>query len=119
MLTPSTAQPTMEPAIISVSSSQTGHGGIARAAQHLEDAEADERPDHEDVAVGEVQQLEHAVDERVAEGDQRVRAALGQAVERQLREGVQSAAPSLNARGRPGIMPDRPLIANADVLSPS
>ena len=78
-----------------------GHRRVARAAEHLEDAEADERADHEDVAVGEVQELEDAVDERVAERDEGVGAALGQAVERQLGEGVQSAAPSLNAEGGP------------------
>ena len=84
-------------------------------------------PDHEDVAVGEVQELQDAVDERVAEGDERVGAPGGQPVERQLREGVpvhgrgefsrslragahDAGARPANARGRPGIAPDRPRV---------
>ena len=47
-----------------------------RPAEHGQHAEADERADHEDVAVGEVQQLEDPVHHRVAEGDQRVDAAV-------------------------------------------
>ena len=50
-----------------------------RAAEDGDQSEADERADHEDVAVREVQQLEDPVDHRVAEGDQGVDAALGDA----------------------------------------
>ena len=46
-----------------------------RAAEPLDHEVADERPDHVDVAVGEVQQLQDPVDHRVAERDQRVEAA--------------------------------------------
>ena len=84
------------------------HRRIARAAEHLEHAEADERADHEDVAVGEVQELEDTVDEGVAKRDQRVGAALGQAVERELGEGVQRRKASLTAEGGPGISPGPP-----------
>ena len=42
---------------------------------------ADERADHEDVAVGEVDQLDDAVDHRVAQGDQRVDEAQLQAAD--------------------------------------
>ena len=45
-----------------------------------------ERPDHEHVAVGEVQQLENAVDQRVAEGNQRVKAPEFQPVHELLQE---------------------------------
>ncbi len=42
-------------------------------AEHAErDRRRDHPADHEHVAVGEVDQLEDAVDERVAEGDERV-----------------------------------------------
>ena len=37
--------------------------------------EGEERPEHEQVAVGEVDQLDDAVDHRVAEGDQGVERA--------------------------------------------
>ena len=40
----------------------------------------DEAADHEQVAVGEVDQLDDAVDERVADGDQRPDGAVGEAV---------------------------------------
>ena len=58
--------------------------------------------------MGEVQELEDAVDEGVAKRDQRVGAALGQAVERELGEGVQQAGASLTAEGGPGIEPGPP-----------
>ena len=45
-------------------------------------------PDHEDVAVREVEELQDAVDERVAERDQRVDAAERQAVDGELDERV-------------------------------
>ena len=43
-------------------------------------AEGDERPDHEHVAVGEVDQLDDAVDERVADRDERPDRSVGDAV---------------------------------------
>ena len=95
------------------------HRRIARAAEHLEDAEADERPDHEDVAMGEVQELEDTVDEGVAKRDQRVGAALGQAVERELGEGVQRRKASLTAEGGPGIEPGTALGSRTGEASPS
>src|SRR6476661_7125450 len=113
MATPRTAQPTMPPSTISVSRSQTGTAG------HLEHAEPDEGPDHEDVAVGEVQELEDTVDEGVAKRDQRVRAALGQAIERELREGVQRRKASLTTEGGPGIGPGPPSDPTGGGLPPS
>ena len=66
--------------------------GVGRAAEQLERAEADERAHHEDVAVGEVEELEDPVDERVAERDQRVDASEREAVQRQLDERVHAGA---------------------------
>ncbi len=43
-------------------------------------------PDHVDLAVGEVDQLQHPVDQGVAEGDQGVAAADGDAIEKVLEE---------------------------------
>jgi hypothetical protein len=45
--------------------------GAGRHAERLPERHGDERPDHEDLAVGEVDQLDDAVDERVAERDER------------------------------------------------
>ena len=86
--TPSTAQPAIAASVTSTSSAQIGTIGFDRAAEQLQRAEADERADHEDVAVREVQQLQDAVDERVAERDQRVDAAERQRVDGELDEGV-------------------------------
>jgi len=47
-------------------------GERVRGAEDRHQPVADERPDHEDVAVGEVQELENAVHHRVAERDQRI-----------------------------------------------
>ena len=71
-----------------MSSSQTGTFGFAGAAEHVQNAEADERPDHEDVPVREVEELQDAVDERVAERDQRVDAPESEGVDGQLDERV-------------------------------
>ena len=45
-----------------------------------------ERAEHVDFAMGEVDQLDDAVDERIAQGDERVDAASGQAAEKELDE---------------------------------
>ena len=73
---------------MSVASSPTtsppraGRRGEARACANS--ADRDERADHEHVAVGEVDQLDDAVDERVAERDQRPDRAVGEAVDEVL-----------------------------------
>jgi hypothetical protein len=72
-----------------------GHLRIRRAAQELERAEADERPDHEHVAVGEVEELQDPVDKRVAERDQRVDAPQRQGVDRELDKSVHRCRVSL------------------------
>ena len=72
--------------------------GVGRPAEQLERAEADERADGEDVAVGEVEELEDPVDERVAERDERVHAAERETVERQLDERVHAGARVYNRR---------------------
>src|SRR5579859_888829 len=76
------------------------------------DAEDHERPDHEDVPVSEVDQLENAVHHAVAERDQRIDAPQGEAVDqllndaigrdpgRELREAVHALLPLV----RPGAM---------------
>ena len=71
---------------------------VGRASEELERAEPDERAHHEDVAVGEVQELEDPVDERVAERDERVDAAEREAVERQLGERVHAERESIRHR---------------------
>ena len=88
---------------------------VGRAAEQLERAEADERAHHEHVAVGEVQELEDAVDERVAECDQGVDAAERQAVQRELDEGVHAVRESNGAERRdgPAVWPGRPCTRRA------
>jgi hypothetical protein len=59
--------------------------------QGLEDADdrpADERADHEHLAVGEVDQADDAVDHGVAQGDQGIHAAQHQAVDDLLEKDV-------------------------------
>ncbi len=68
------------------SSERYRDGERGRPAEPLDHEVADERPDHVQVAVGEVQQLQHAVDHRVAERDQGVQAALGDPVHQFLEE---------------------------------
>ena len=82
--TPRMAQPAIAARVIRISSSQTGTTGVCGATERLQRAVADERPDHEDVAVGEVEELEDAVDERVAERDERVHAAERQSIDGEL-----------------------------------
>ena len=55
-------------------------------------------PDHEDVAVREVEELQDAVDERVAERDQRVDAAERQCVDGELDERVHAAGAYTSSR---------------------
>jgi len=72
---------------------------VRRAAERLQDPVADERADHEDVAVREVEELQDDVDERVAERDQRVDAAEREAVDGVLDELVHVGCKC--ATGRP------------------
>ena len=60
----------------------------AKALQPKEELDADERADDEDLGVGEVDELQHAVHHRVAEGDQRVHESQDDAVEDDLREDI-------------------------------
>src|SRR5438874_566130 len=73
---------------------QRPHGDVrARGAtEQLQHAVADERAHHEDVAVGEVEELQYPVDERVPEGDERIDAAERQRVDGELDEGVHRKA---------------------------
>jgi len=50
------------------------------------DVVADERTDHEDVGMGEIDEPEHAINHRVAERDERVYGSEGEAVEKLLEE---------------------------------
>ena len=59
-----------------------------------------ERADHEDLGVREVDQAQHAVDQRVAQRDQRVDRALGQPGDRQLREVPDQIRRSSTGRSR-------------------
>jgi len=60
------------------------HGWVRGASERDEHAVADERPDHVDVAVREVQELEDPVHHRVPESDERVDRAEGDPVQRDL-----------------------------------
>jgi hypothetical protein len=77
-----------------------GFGGEHPAHQWRE-VVGGEGADHEDVAVGEVDEAQHAVDHGVAEGDQGVDRAKGQAIEELLQSSstgrVEGRPPSLNA----------------------
>jgi hypothetical protein len=55
--------------------------GNPAGTSRLDDGECDQRADHHHFAVGEIDQPEDAVDHRVAERDQRVDAALDEAVD--------------------------------------
>jgi hypothetical protein len=67
---------------ISVSSSPNSRpNGPVDSPRPIEEAGAGERADHEHVAVGEVDQLDDPVDERVADGDQRPDGAVGDALD--------------------------------------
>ena len=50
------------------------------------DKKADVGPDHEDIAVGEVDQQQHAVDHGIAQGDEGIKAAPLQGVDEVLQE---------------------------------
>src|SRR5207245_5225457 len=72
-----------------------------------EPAERDEEAQHEDVAVGEVDQLDDAVHHRVAEGDQREDGATGETVDRLLDENLPPLHLSGGARHGPPLPPGR------------
>ena len=81
-------------------------GALAVADDRVDDDEAAERAGHEDLAVGEVEQLQHAVDQRVAEGDQRVHRAAGQPqqdVRGDLMQVAHSERPSTGLRQTTGL----------------
>ena len=59
----------------------------------VDDDVAAERAGHEHLAVREVDQLQHAVDERVAEGDQRVHRSAGQSEQQIVQEFGQERTP--------------------------
>ena len=65
-------QPSIAATNIERTSSQIGIDGLTGPPSEREHAVADERADHVDVAVREVQELQDPVDHRVAERDQRV-----------------------------------------------
>ena len=60
--------------------------GSAGHAERQNGDEGDKRADHEDVAMGEVDHADDAVDHRVADGDQAVDGAKGDAVDQLLNE---------------------------------
>ena len=61
----------------------------ARALQQQHHFDADERAQHKDLAMGEVDELEDAVNHRIAERDQRVHEAQNETVQEYLREDFQ------------------------------
>ena len=68
--TPTIGQTIMAATTMSTSTSQIGDARVGCSSEEVEDSQADERADHEDVTVREVEQLEDPVDHRVPEGDQ-------------------------------------------------
>ena len=66
---------------------QHPQGGVA-LEEDQPGRQGTERTDHEDLAVGEVDQLDDAVDDRVADRDQGVERSQGQPVDELLGEGV-------------------------------
>jgi len=60
------------------------------AVQQAQDGQADHGADHQHVAVGEINQVEHAVHHGVAEGHQRIHAAQHQSIEDLLDESFHS-----------------------------
>ena len=62
--------------------------GVPVDGEETEQRRADERAEREDVAVREVDQLDDAVDHRVAQRDQRVDGAVGDAEVKRLEEGA-------------------------------
>jgi hypothetical protein len=65
--------------------------GRERQADRPVQPRGDERADHENVAVGEVDQLDDPVDERVADGDERPDGAVREPVEQVVAEPAQVA----------------------------
>ena len=80
----------------------TGHV-LAVADDGVHHEEAAERAGHEHLAVGEVDQLQNAVDERVAEGDERVHRSSGEP-EQQIVQEVGQGTCASRVR-RPGLRP--------------
>ena len=66
---------------------------MRRPGERRDDGERDHRADHHDLAVREVDELDDAVDHRVAERDHGVDAAERQAVDHLLQENVQATLP--------------------------
>ena len=62
---------------------------VSGAAEEMQHAEADVGADHEDVAVGEVEELEDPVHHRVPEGDQGIDAAERGRVDERLEEPIE------------------------------
>jgi hypothetical protein len=69
------------------------HRGDAGHGQEREDDDREEGPDHVDLAVGEVDHADDAVDHAVADRDQAVHGAQRQAVDELLKEVVHVLAP--------------------------
>jgi hypothetical protein len=76
----------------------------ARLQHHRERRE---RADHVDLAVGEVDQLDDAINERVAQRDEREQGAIRQAEDQHLNQNLgvmhQQCAPLRGVRARPGL----------------
>ena len=96
------SKPTAAQIAIDASSTTTPtyHCGVAARRQPSSPArrhrERQPRAQGEDVAVGEVDELQDAVDEGVAQGDQRVEAADGDAVDQGLEKCVEEAWPQVS-----------------------
>ena len=109
--TPSAAQATIAPSERAID--------VGAGVDHQE--QADEGADHEDFAVREIQQVEHAEDQRVADRHQRVGRAEHQAVDQLLIDHAgreRCATPDIigiaiwrrnGARRRPDRMPSQPI----------
>ena len=89
IVTPTTAQPTMAAITMRTSTSQIEMLGSAGAAEEVKDAKADVRADHEDVAVGEIEELQDPVHHRVPEGDQGVDAAERRGIDERREEPIE------------------------------
>ena len=78
--TPRTAQPAIAEKVIRTSSSQIGTTGSVEPPRSWSIPKPMNDTDHEHVAVGEVEELEDPVDERVPKRDQGVDASEGEPV---------------------------------------